>query len=252
MSLQDDNPANGVAPPVGGLSGGQRRARARIEAQILGAAEEVFAEAGYDGASMQAIAEGAGLPKANIHYYFGTKEALYQTLLSRILDRWVEAFDHFSVDRDPADAFGAYIRQKMAMSREHPIASKVFAQEVIHGARHIGAYLRTKLRQRVQATAPVFQTWIAEGRMAPVEPTHLFFSLWALTQTYADFDSQIAAVLGRDGLSDRDFEVATRHVLTFVARACGLATGNSAVSAATPDPIAGPGARSAAGSTAAE
>lgn len=197
------------------------------------AAEPVFAEAGYSGASMQAIAEAAGLPKANIHYYFGTKEALYQELLSEILDRWVGAFDHFRADRDPREAFEAYVREKMSSARERPVASKVFAQEVIHGAQHIGGYLRSKLRQRVMATAPVLEDWVADGHMAPVDPVHLFFSLWALTQTYADFDSQIAAVLDRDALDDAEFERATRHVLSFVLRACGLADGETGGTAPT-------------------
>jgi TetR/AcrR family transcriptional regulator len=205
----------------------QRRTRARVKARIMRAAEGVFAEAGFSGASMQAIAEAAGLPKANIHYYFGTKEALYHELLSEILDRWVGAFDHFQAGRDPRQAFEAYVREKMSSARERPIASKVFAQEVIHGAQHIGDYLRNKLRQRVMATAPVLERWVADGRMAPVDPVHLFFSLWALTQTYADFDSQIAAVLDREALGDRDFERATAHVLSFVLRACGL-SGNDA------------------------
>ena len=114
--------------PAGG------RTRRLNEERILGAAEAVFAEAGFNGASMQAIAEKAGLPKANLHYYFGTKEGLYRALLANILDMWVDAFDHFVPERDPAAALTAYVRDKMRWSRTRPLASKVFANEVIHGA----------------------------------------------------------------------------------------------------------------------
>ena len=51
------------------------------EALILAAAERVFAGAGFGGATMAAIAEAAGLPKANLHYYFGSKQALCRTVL---------------------------------------------------------------------------------------------------------------------------------------------------------------------------
>ncbi len=202
--------------PVGG------RTRQLNEARILEAAEAVFAEAGFTGASMQAIAEKAGLPKANLHYYFGTKESLYRTLLANILDMWVDAFDHFQTDGDPAEALSAYVRDKMRWSRTRPLASKVFANEVIHGAQHIEGYLSNKLRQRVAEKAIVIRDWIRAGRMAPVDPRHLFFSLWAITQTYADFDVQVRAVLGRRTLSDAEFEVATEQVLAFALRGCGL------------------------------
>ncbi len=174
-------------------------------------------------ASMQAIAEKAELPKANLHYYFGTKESLYRTLLANILDMWVDAFDHFQPERDPAEALTAYVRDKMRWSRTRPLASKVFANEVIHGAQHIEGYLSNKLRQRVAEKATVINEWISAGKMAPVDPRHLFFSLWAITQTYADFDVQVRAVLGRRTLSDAEFEAATEQVLAFVLRGCGLA-----------------------------
>lgn len=208
--LDDTRPANGG------------RTRQRNEALILEAAEAVFAEAGFTGATMQAIAQRAGLPKANLHYYFGTKEALYRALLATNLDMWIEAFDHIVLEREPADALAAYIRDKMYWSRVRPLASKVFANEVMHGAQQIEGYLSTKLRRMVADKAAVVEAWIAAGKMAPVDPVHLFFSLWAMTQTYADFDVQVRAVLGRDTLSDRDFAAATDHVVALTLRGCGL------------------------------
>ncbi|MEQ8964951.1 MAG: TetR/AcrR family transcriptional regulator [Azospirillaceae bacterium] len=205
-----------VPRPAGG------RTRRINEARILDAAEAVFAEAGYTGASMQAIAERAGLPKANLHYYFGTKRTLYRTLLSRILDMWVEAFDHIGPERDPAEALAAYVRDKMAWSRSRPLASKVFANEIVHGAHQIEPYLSDKLRRTVEEKGAVIEGWIAQGRMAPVDPRHLFFMLWAMTQTYADFDVQVRAVLGRARLEDDDHDRATREVVAFALRGCGL------------------------------
>lgn len=202
--------------------GGGRTRRAN-EARILEAAEAVFAETGFSGASMQAIAERAGLPKANLHYYFGTKEGLYRALLARILDMWVDAFDHIVPARDPADALSAYIRDKMRWSRTRPLASKVFANEIVHGAQQIEPYLSGKLRQTVKDKTAVIEGWIASGRMAPIDPAHLFFGLWAMTQTYADFDVQVRAVLGRERLTDADHDHATRQVTALVLRGCGLA-----------------------------
>lgn len=219
-------------------SGG--RTRQRNEARILSAAEAVFAEAGYTGAAMQAIAEKAGLPKANLHYYFGTKEGLYRALLANILDMWVDAFDHFTPERDPAEALTGYIRDKMRWSRTRPLASKVFANEVIHGAQQIEGYLNNKLRRRVEQKSAVIKAWIRAGRMAPIDPKHLFFSLWAITQTYADFDVQVRAVLGCDSLSKAEFNAATDQVLAFVLRGCGLGPADRDDDSAGGKPPCGP------------
>ena len=54
--------------------------------------------------------------------------------------------------------------------------------------------------------------------MAPVDSTHLFFTIWAATQTYADFDVQVRAVLGRDELTSRDHARATEHVVSLILR----------------------------------
>ena len=190
---------------------------------ILGAAEREFARAGFNGATTAAIAEAAGLPKANVHYYFGSKHALYREVLSRTLHDWLVPLDALMPEADPREALAGYIRAKMAMSAGRPDASRVFANELLHGAPVLGELMRTELRTTVRRKAAVIDGWIAAGRMAAVDSTHLFFTLWAATQTYADFDIQVRAVLGRAKLTARDHERATEHVVSLVLRGCGLA-----------------------------
>lgn len=171
---------------------------------------------------MQDIANRAGIPKPNLHYYFGTKDALYEAVLEQILERWLTAFEHIQPEADPAAAISAYVRQKMADTRQSPIASRVFATELLSGGRVIEGYLKGRLRDLVQEKAAVVQRWIDDGRMADMDPMHLFFGLWAHTQTYADFEPQICAVMGKNELGDDDFELAEAHVLTMTLRACGF------------------------------
>jgi TetR/AcrR family transcriptional regulator len=190
---------------------------------ILGAAEKVFARAGFNGATMGAIAAGAGLPKANLHYYFGSKHELYREVLAGTLRDWLVPLDGLTPEADPRQALATYIRAKMAMSAARPDASRVFANELLHGAPVLGELMRTELRAMVERKAAVVRGWIAEGRMAPVDAEHLFFSIWAATQTYADFDVQVRAVLGRSRLTKRDHERAAAHVESLILRGCGLA-----------------------------
>jgi TetR/AcrR family transcriptional regulator len=214
-----------VKAPVaaGPEPGGKGLIRQANRERILGAANRVFARAGYGGATTAAIAEAAGLPKANVHYYFGSKQQLYREVLSRTLHDWLVPMHGFTPDADPRQTIAAYLRAKMAISAEHPDASRVFANELLHGAPVLGELIRTELRTVVREKAAVIDGWIAAGRMAPVDSTHLFFTMWAATQTYADFDVQVRAVLGRTRLSKADHARATEHVVALVLRGCGLA-----------------------------
>jgi TetR/AcrR family transcriptional regulator len=198
------------------------RIRQQQEAAILEAAEEVFARAGFQGATMAEIALQARLPKSNLHYYFGTKVEVYRAVLANILRLWLAETDHITPDADPREALGYYVEAKMLLTVARPDASRVFANELLQGAPQIGDFLRTELRAVVADKVEVIEGWIAAGKMAPVDATHLFFSVWALTQAYAHFETQVCAVLGQAELRPADYRRATEHVLDLVLRGCGL------------------------------
>lgn len=194
------------------------------EILILTAAERVFAGAGFGGATMAAIAEASGLPKANLHYYFGSKQDLYRAVLARTLEDWLMPLNAITLEADPAEAIEQYIRAKMDLSAKRPHASKVFANELLHGAPVVKNLLMTELRDMVQAKVAVIEGWVAAGRMAKVDATHLFFSIWAATQTYADFDVQVSAVLDVESLQEAHYARATEHVVALMLRGCGLSS----------------------------
>jgi len=219
-----NNDAIPVEPDHGG--GIRQRSRASIERRILDAAESVFAEAGFNGATTAEIARRAGIPKANLHYYFKTKDDLYQQVLTAIVNTWLHTADEITAEADPAHALAHYITAKIELAREQPIPSRVFANEVIHGAPHLGTYLGSELRSWVEAKAKVIRGWITAGKMREVDPRHLLFMIWASTQTYADFAAQISAVLGRDQLSQQEYKAVARQVTEIILRGCGLTPPN--------------------------
>ena len=115
----------------------RRQTRQVNESAILRAAERVFARAGFEGATMADIADEAGLPKANLHYYFGAKRALYRAVLDAVLHDWLAPLDAITPEADPRTALRHYIELKMALAAERPHASRVFANELLHGAPRI-------------------------------------------------------------------------------------------------------------------
>lgn len=197
--------------------------RRETERLILSAAEKVFAEAGFGGATMQLIADMAGLPKANLHYYFATKEELYRRVVQEIFEIWLHAADCFDNAPDPATGIGAYIDAKMDISRRHPHGSKVWASEVMHGAPVIQDYLETTLRDWTEGRAKVIRRWIDAGLMDPVDPRHLLYMLWATTQHYADFGHQIETLNGGRPLSEAQWRSAKQSVKAIILKGIGAA-----------------------------
>jgi TetR/AcrR family transcriptional regulator len=194
--------------------------RQQNEALILQAAEKVFAEAGFGGATMQLIADMAGLPKANLHYYFATKEDLYRRVVRDIFEIWLHAAEAMDAAPGPVEGIGSYIEAKMEISRRHPDGSKVWAYEVMHGAPVIQDYLETTLRDWTAGRVRLIERWIAEGKMAKVDPQHLLYLLWAATQHYADFGHQIETLNG-GALTDTDWQGATDSVKAMILRGIG-------------------------------
>lgn len=195
--------------------------RRENERAILEAAEKVFAEAGFGGATMQLIADMAGLPKANLHYYFATKEDLYRRVVQQIFEIWLDAAACFDDAPGPIEGIGAYVDAKMDISRTHPHGSKVWASEVMHGAPVIQDYLETTLRDWTEGRIAVIQRWIDDGKMKPVNPRHLLYLLWATTQHYADFGHQIQTLNDGKPLTDRQWREAKASVRDMVLRGIG-------------------------------
>ncbi|MFL1407282.1 HTH-type transcriptional regulator RutR [Marinobacter sp. M1N3S26] len=171
---------------------------------ILEAALATFSQYGLHGASIDQIASRADVSKTNLFYYFSNKEELYTSVLSYLLDLWLQPLMAFTEDQDPIDAIRDYIRVKLEFSRDHPAESRLFCMEVMQGAPLLLNQLQQPLHGLVENKVTVIRTWIDQGRLAPIEPYHLIFSLWATTQHYADFRVQVEAVAGRT-LDDPDF-----------------------------------------------
>ncbi|MCV6584401.1 MAG: TetR family transcriptional regulator C-terminal domain-containing protein [Marinibacterium sp.] len=180
-----------------GLStGGATRIQKRNRAAILDAALDVFSTHGFRGATLDQIAGAAGLSKPNLLYYYKSKEAIYTALLEALLDTWLDPMRALDPEGDALGEILAYVRRKLDMSRSHPRESRLFANEIVQGAPHIHNALAGDLRALVDDKAALIQSWIDAGKLAPVHPHHLIFSIWSLTQHYADFDVQVRAVLG--------------------------------------------------------
>jgi TetR/AcrR family transcriptional regulator len=199
-----------MAPPA------KARPRTRIQREkqdvILDAALDVFSLHGFRGATIDQIAEAAGMSKPNLLYYFASKEEIHRRLLEDMLDLWLDPLREFDAGGDPVSELRSYIRRKLEMARDFPRQSRLFANEMLQGAPHAIDVLEGELKALVDDKARVIESWMHEGKIVRTDPYHLIFSIWATTQHYADFDVQVRAVLGPARGGDARFEDAARYL----------------------------------------
>jgi len=170
------------------------RIQLRNRKKILDAALEVFSAHGYRGATLDQIAEHAGLSKPNILYYFDGKEAIHLTLLSKLMENWLDPLHEMDPQGDPLEEICGYVRRKIQMSREFPRESRLFANEILQGAPRMAPHLESDLKPLFDQKTRVIQGWMEAGKINAVDPRHLIFSIWATTQHYADFEAQVSVL----------------------------------------------------------
>lgn len=208
-----DGPGHRPDDPLGDDGAPRTRIQERNRARILEAALASFSHYGYRGARVEQIAEAAGMSKSNLLYYFGSKSAIYKAVLADLLDRWLAPLRKLDPQGDPRGELGRYIEAKLRFSAECPQASRLFANEVMQGAPMIRDVLEGPLKALVAEKSDVLRQWAARGLIREVEPVHLIFLIWATTQHYADFATQVAAITG-SGIDDETFRRDALDTLT--------------------------------------
>jgi len=191
----------------------EERIRARNERKILKAAIDVFSRKGFDGTRISEIADRAGLPKGNVYYYFSSKEAIYTEIISRLIDGWDDALSLISADREPAEAIELYVTAKLEYTRSHAAESRFFANEIIRGAQFLSRRNRKHMQGVTNQAVKVVEGWIADGKMRPVDPRHLFVMLWSSTQFYGDFEPLAKDALQVKKLTKSDYETAAKTIV---------------------------------------
>ena len=203
-------------------SGHKSGIRRENVAKILAAAETVFAEKGFKGASVGLIAERAGVPKPNVYYYFGNKQDLYHKLIEEVCGIWLHAADTFDETEDPKQALTTYVASKMDLARARPHGSRLWAIEMASGAPFLQDYLEGTVKPWLKDREKVLERWIAEGKLKPVKARYLFYMIWATTQHYADFEAQINVMNGGEPLSDTQFAEAKDTVIQLILHSVGI------------------------------
>lgn len=189
------------------------RIRERNERLIIKAGIDVFSRKGFDGTRISEIAEASGLPKANVYYYFESKEVIYRAVVAHLIKEWDDALNYIQADRNPAEALEDYIKAKLDYTRRNSAESRLFASEIIRGAQFLTRADRVHTREVTDRAVAVVEGWIAKGLLKPVDVRHLFIMLWSATQFYGDFEPLARDALHAKRLTGQDYTDAAHTIL---------------------------------------
>ena len=197
----------GVNPLTDQIKKSPSRIQLRNRRRIMDAALDVFSQHGFRGATLDQISEASGLSKPNILYYFSGKEEIHVTLLNKLIETWLDPLIAMNAEGDAIEEILAYVMRKLEMAQDLPRESRLFANEILQGAPRMAEHLERDLKPLMNEKCGVIQNWVDRGQIAPVDPQHLIFSIWATTQHYADFDAQLKVLA-----VDAPLEGARRHL----------------------------------------
>jgi TetR/AcrR family transcriptional regulator len=189
---------------------------------ILLAAENEFEKFSYGGARMQSIADKAGVPKSNVHYYFKNKRGLYNAVLEDVVNLWDQAFETLNPEDNPEIVLTRFVQKKVEFSRLYPQATRIFISEMLHGAPYLNPSLNEQMNRWTRERAEVISQWVKKGKIREIDPYHLIFMIWSSTQHFAGAEAQIKSVYGKSNLSKDDYKKQSESLTSMVMRICGL------------------------------
>ena len=192
------------------------RIRDAARTRVLAAAAEIFARDGRTGAKIGEIAGRAGMPSATVHYYFGSKAALYEAVLADMLDLWLREIEQIDEEGDPAAAIAAYICAKMRVSFGHPAASRIVAREIMEGGARIARFFEQDLLPLLARKLRAVEGWCEHGLLRAVDARHLFFLIWGATEFYANFPAEVAAVLSVSSVTEAEISRAADSIVEVI------------------------------------
>lgn len=113
------------------------------EESILIAAREVFMQYGFDGASMQRIADRAGINKSLLHYYYRSKEKLFRQIFSKVFSKFIPHLGViFTSDMSMEEKVIAFVDRYVDVFLEEPLIPIFVLQEIQKNPQHLTGLIR--------------------------------------------------------------------------------------------------------------
>jgi len=187
---------------------------------ILRAAMAEFAENGYGGARIEAIAERAGVNKKLIYYYFAAKDELFTAVLEQTYAdiRAAEQALHLEAS-DPVQAIRTLVAFTWRHYLEHPEFLALLNSENMHRAGHLkrSGRIRQMNSPLIETLAAIVERGRRDGSFRDgVDPLQLYVSIAGLAYFYLSNNHTLSAIFGRSLMTAAALDERHAHITAVV------------------------------------
>ena len=175
------------------------------EQRIFDAAHDVFVQKGLHGAKMQEIADRAGINKALLHYYYRSKEKLYETVVRAVINRVLPVLrDLIESDKPLLEKIDYFIHLYLQIINKNPYIPLFLINEMNKNQEHFFETIFPNELPKPDRFSQQVHAAIEAGEIRPIAPQHLIVNVISMC---------IFPILGRPmmriilGMSAEDMKV---------------------------------------------
>ena len=151
-------------------------------AQIMDAAVEVFAEKGFDNATVKDVAKAAGVADGTIYNYFRNKKDLLVSMISQLAEigQFTDQTSQLSEDASPEEIVRFVVKNRLELLEKHQTRTQAILPQVLNNATLRSLFFKILFQPTVVRFEKIWQTQADKGQIRQISPEVVVRSMMSI------------------------------------------------------------------------